>query len=174
MNFISLTDFSRRGHKSENKCDTWGKMLVSHLNNFGIISLLLYETPGTCVVMTSTKSLSGSGGIHSQHSPVLTGASTGAPCSWWCSCWDYSPRNWVAHLLRKGFLDHACFLSCLHPPSLCCVTAFAPPEPGSLLQPCQPCRWYCSSLERHICQPLLLSHRNFFPSGLRFCWEHFT
>lgn len=57
---------------------------------------------------------SGSGGVHSQCSPVLTGGSTEAPCS----CWDYSSRNGVALLLRKEFLDHACFLSCFRDPRL--------------------------------------------------------
>lgn len=62
-------------------------------------------------------------------------------------------------------LERGDFLSCLHAPPLCCVTAFASPEPGSLLQPCQPCRWYCPSMERHICHRFLLSHRGFLPSG---------
>lgn len=67
--------------------------------------------------MASNRSLSGSGWVDSQYSLVLAGASTRAPCS----CWDYRPRNWAAHLLKKPFLEHACFLSCLHVLPLCSV-----------------------------------------------------
>lgn len=129
-----------------------------------------------CVVMISRRTLSGSGRVHSQYSPVMTGVSTGAPWSWCCSCWDYSPRNWAAHLLRKGFLDHACFLSYLHAPPL--YSSLPLPllslAPSSWLLSLAPrampaCWWYCSFMEGHICQQLLLSHRGFLTLGLRFC-----
>lgn len=66
------------------------------------------------------------------------------------------------------FLVHICFLTSLLAPLLWFLTAFDFPKHVSQLQPCQPSRWYCSSMEKHICQRLFLSHGCFLSSGLTF------